>query len=79
MAHSIPEAQALVIARPPARAAYRRLEARPARRWSARRPTRRRWQALATKGVLAMVCDSTNAMVEGHSGSEADVAAAWQR
>ena len=29
--------------------------------------------ALAEEGVLAMVCDSTNAMVEGHSGSEGDV------
>jgi len=28
---------------------------------------------LGARGVLAMVCDSTNAMVEGHSGSEADV------
>lgn len=28
---------------------------------------------LGAEGVLAMVCDSTNAMVEGHSGSEADV------
>ena len=30
-------------------------------------------EALGNKGVLAMICDSTNAMVEGHSGSEADV------
>ena len=29
--------------------------------------------ALGEKGVLAIVCDSTNAMVEGHSGSELDV------
>ncbi len=29
--------------------------------------------ALGERGVLAMVCDSTNAMVEGHSGSEAEV------
>lgn len=29
--------------------------------------------ALGNQGVLAMVCDSTNAMVEGHSGSEAEV------
>ena len=29
--------------------------------------------ALGERGVLAMICDSTNAMVEGHSGSEADV------
>jgi ribonuclease J len=28
---------------------------------------------LAKKPVLAMICDSTNAMVEGHSGSEKDV------
>lgn len=28
---------------------------------------------LGREGVLAMVCDSTNALVEGHSGSEADV------
>lgn len=28
---------------------------------------------LGAEGVLAMVCDSTNAMVEGHSGSEAEV------
>ena len=31
------------------------------------------FRALGDEGVLAMVCDSTNAMVEGHSGSEADV------
>ncbi len=30
-------------------------------------------QALGDEGVLAMVCDSTNALVEGTSGSEADV------
>jgi ribonuclease J len=28
---------------------------------------------LGDEGVLAMVCDSTNALVEGHSGSEAEV------
>jgi ribonuclease J len=28
---------------------------------------------LGAEGVLAMVCDSTNALVEGHSGSEAEV------
>jgi len=28
---------------------------------------------LGREGVLAMVCDSTNALVEGHSGSEAEV------
>ena len=30
-------------------------------------------RALGDEGVLAMICDSTNAMVEGHSGSEAEV------
>ena len=33
------------------------------------------FRALGDEGVLAMVCDSTNAMVEGHSGSEGDVRA----
>ena len=32
-----------------------------------------RLRALGDEGVLALVCDSTNALVEGHSGSEADV------
>lgn len=31
--------------------------------------------ALGNQGVLAMICDSTNAMVDGQSGSEADVRA----
>ncbi|WP_158747350.1 ribonuclease J [Acidisphaera sp. L21] len=31
------------------------------------------FKALGDEGVLVMVCDSTNAMVEGHSGSEGDV------
>ena len=31
------------------------------------------FERLGEEGVLAMVCDSTNAMVEGHSGSEAEV------
>lgn len=30
-------------------------------------------QALGEEGVLAMICDSTNVLVEGESGSEADV------
>ncbi|MDB5382007.1 MAG: Ribonuclease [Rhodospirillales bacterium] len=31
------------------------------------------FRRLGDEGVLAMVCDSTNALVEGHSGSEAEV------
>jgi len=31
------------------------------------------FKALGDQGVLALVCDSTNAMVEGHSGSESEV------
>ena len=42
-------------------------------RWSGRPPTRPPSARSGDEGVLAMVCDSTNAMVEGHSGSEADV------
>ena len=36
-------------------------------------PTRTAFRRLGEEGVLAMVCDSTNAMVDGHSGSEAEV------
>lgn len=32
-----------------------------------------RLRAIGDEGVLALVCDSTNALVEGHSGSEAQV------
>jgi len=31
------------------------------------------FKKIGDEGVLAMVCDSTNALVQGHSGSEADV------
>jgi ribonuclease J len=73
MTHSIPESQALVIETPagvilhtgdwkldptPLLGPVSDIEA---------------LTALGERGVLAMVCDSTNAMVEGHSGSEQDV------
>ncbi len=35
-----------------------------------------RFKKLGDEGVLAMFCDSTNAMVEGRTGSEADLASA---
>jgi ribonuclease J len=36
----------------------------------------KRFEKLGDEGVLAMFCDSTNAMVEGRTGSEADLAQA---
>lgn len=73
VAHSIPESQALVI-----RTLYGtvlhtgdwKLDPHPL----IGPPTdEAAFAALAQENVLAMICDSTNAMVEGHSGSEADV------
>ena len=73
MAHSIPEAQALVIDTPVGTVLHTgdwKLDATPL----LGPPTDEAALAeLGDKGVLAIVCDSTNAMVEGHSGSELDV------
>jgi ribonuclease J len=73
MAHSIPEAQALVIDTPAGTVLHTgdwKLDANPL----VGPPTDEAALAeLGDKGVLAIVCDSTNAMVEGHSGSELDV------
>jgi ribonuclease J len=73
MAHSIPEAQALVIDTPAGTVLHTgdwKLDATPL----VGPPTdEAALAALGEKGVLAIVCDSTNAMVEGHSGSELDV------
>ena len=71
--HSIPEAQSLVIETPHGIVLHTgdwKLDPHPL----LGPPTdEAALAALAEKGVLAMVCDSTNAMVEGHSGSEAEV------
>jgi len=73
VAHSLPEAQALVI-----RTQYGtilhtgdwKLDPHPL----IGPPTdEAAFAKLGEEGVLAMVCDSTNAMVDGHSGSEGDV------
>jgi ribonuclease J len=73
VAHSLPEAQALVI-----RTQYGtilhtgdwKLDPSPL----IGPPTdEAAFAKLGEEGVLAMVCDSTNAMVDGHSGSEGDV------
>jgi ribonuclease J len=73
LAHSIPEAQALVIDTPAGTVLHTgdwKLDANPL----VGAPTDEAALAeLGEKGVLAIVCDSTNAMVEGHSGSEFDV------
>ena len=71
--HSIPEAQALVIDTPHGLLLHTgdwKLDPEPL----IGPPTdEAAFAALGERGVLAMICDSTNAMVEGHSGSEAEV------
>jgi ribonuclease J len=73
LSHSIPEAQALVIETPAGIVLHTgdwKLDPNPL----IGPPTdEAALAALGDKGVLALVCDSTNAMVEGHSGSELDV------
>ena len=73
MSHSIPEAQALVITTPHGTVLHTgdwKLDPDPL---VGPPSDEAALKALGDRGVLAMVCDSTNAMVEGHSGSEADV------
>ncbi len=73
VAHSIPEAQALAITTAAGTVLHTgdwKLDAHP----MVGPPTdEAAFAALGEQGVLAMICDSTNAMVEGHSGSEAEV------
>lgn len=73
VAHSIPEAQALAITTPAGIVLHTgdwKLDPEPL----VSPPTdEAAFGALGERGVLAMVCDSTNAMVEGHSGSELEV------
>jgi ribonuclease J len=71
--HSIPEAQALVLRTRHGTVLHTgdwKLDPEPL---IGPRTDEDAFAALGQEGVLAMVCDSTNAMVEGHSGSEADV------
>ena len=73
--HSVPEAQAVVIRTPYGTILHTgdfKLDPDP----MVGPPTdEEAFRTLGDEGVLAMVCDSTNAMVEGHSGSEAEVRA----
>jgi ribonuclease J len=71
--HSIPEAQALIIRTPHGTILHTgdfKLDPKPLVGPTTDEAALAR---LGEEGVLAMVCDSTNAMVEGHSGSEAEV------
>jgi ribonuclease J len=73
MAHSIPEAQALAITTRHGRVLHTgdwKLDPEPL---IGPRTDEAALAAFGAEGVDVMVCDSTNAMVEGHSGSEADV------
>ncbi len=71
--HSVPQSQALVIRTPYGTILHTgdfKLDPHP----MVGPPTdEAAFIALGDEGVLAIVCDSTNAMVEGHSGSEGDV------
>jgi ribonuclease J len=73
VAHSTPESQALAIRTPAGLIVHTgdwKLDPNPL----VGPPTdEAAFQALGDEGVLALVCDSTNALVEGHSGSEGDV------
>ena len=73
VAHSLPEAQALAIRTPFGNILHTgdwKLDPNPLIGPATDEAAFRRF---GEEGVLAMVCDSTNAMVDGHSGSEAEV------
>ncbi|MBR0679088.1 ribonuclease J [Roseomonas eburnea] len=73
VAHSVPESQALVLRTRHGTVLHTgdwKLDPDPL---VGPRTDEAAFAALGEEGVLAMVCDSTNAMVEGHSGSEAEV------
>lgn len=73
MAHSIPESQALVLRTPAGIVLHTgdwKFDDEPL---IGPRTDEAALRALGDEGVLAMVCDSTNAMVDGHSGSEGGV------
>ncbi len=71
--HSVPEAQSLVVRTPYGTILHTgdfKLDPNPL----VGEPTNEEaFRSLGDEGILAMVCDSTNAMVEGHSGSEGEV------
>jgi ribonuclease J len=73
LTHSIPEPNALVIHTPAGKVLHTgdwKLDPDPL---VGETFDEKRLRELADEGVLAMVCDSTNAMVEGEAGSEGEV------
>jgi ribonuclease J len=73
MTHSVPEAQALAITTPYGLVLHSgdwKLDPDPLVGPLSDEPA---LKALGDRGVLAMIGDSTNALVEGHSGSESEV------
>ena len=71
--HSLPEAQALVLRTPFGIILHTgdwKLDPDPV---IGKPIDQEAFARLGREGVLAMVCDSTNALVDGHSGSEAEV------
>lgn len=73
MTHSTPEAQAIAITTPHGTVFHTgdwKFDPEPL---VGPRSDEAALKALGNEGVLAMISDSTNAMVEGHSGSEAEV------
>jgi ribonuclease J len=73
LTHSIPEPNAIVIRTPAGTVLHTgdwKLDPDPLVGEATDEAALRR---LGEEGVLAMVCDSTNALVDGHSGSEAEV------
>ncbi len=79
VSHSVPEAQALVLRTPYGTVLHTgdwKLDEKPL----VGLPTNEAaFKALGDEGVLAMVCDSTNAMTDGHSGSESEVEESLER
>ena len=80
VAHSIPEPQALLISTPEGRVLHtgdRKIDPTPY--GTGTDTDSARLQALGDAGIDAMLCDSTNALREGRSPSETDVARSLQK
>ena len=77
--HSIPESNALVIKTPAGTIFHTgdwKLDPNPC---LGEATNEQRYRQLAKEDIVAMVCDSTNALSKGRAGSEADVAETFER